>query len=107
MKDIGELMKQAAAMQARMKDAEEKLAALEVEGASGRGLVKVVLNGKGYVAAVAIDRGLLNPDDGEALEDLVAAAINDARAKLDARAAEEMRAMTAGLSLPPGMKLPF
>lgn len=107
MKDIGEIMKQAAAMQARMKDAQEKLAALEVEGRSGGGMVTIVLNGKGYVAGVAIDRALMNPAEGEVLEDLVAAALNDARAKMDARAAEEMKAMTAGLALPPGMKLPF
>lgn len=107
MKDIGELMKQAAAMQARMKDAQDKLAALEVEGVSGRGLVKVALNGKGYIAAIAIDRALLNPDEGDVLEDLIAAAVNDARAKLDQKAAEEMKAMTDGLALPPGMKLPF
>jgi hypothetical protein len=106
-KDIGELMKQAAAMQARMKDAQDKLAALEVEGVSGRGLVKVALNGKGYIAAIAIDRALLNPDEGDVLEDLIAAAVNDARAKLDQKAAEEMKAMTDGLALPPGMKLPF
>ena len=107
MKDIGELMKQAAAMQARMKDAQDRLAALEVEGAAGGGKVKIALNGKGYAAGVAIDRALLNPDEGELLEDLLAAAINDARAKLDQNAAEEMKAMTSGLSLPPGMKLPF
>lgn len=107
MKDIGELMKQAQGLQARMQEIQEKVAALEVEGVAGGGMVKVVLNGKGYAKAVAIERSLLKPNDGEIVEDLVAAAINDAKAKLEMRSAEEMKALTAGLPLPPGMKLPF
>lgn len=107
MKDLGELMKQAGAMQARLQAAQEKIAALEVEGQSGGGMVKVVMNGKGYAKSVAIERALLNPDEGEVLEDLVAAAINDAKSKFETRAAEEMKSLTAGLPLPPGMKLPF
>jgi DNA-binding YbaB/EbfC family protein len=107
MKDLGDLMKQASAMQAKLASAQEAIAALEVEGQSGGGMVKIVINGKGYVKAVAIERTLLNPDDGEVVEDLVAAALNDAKSKLDIRAAEEMKALTAGLPLPPGMKLPF
>ena len=69
--------------------------------------MKIVLNGKGYASGVAIERALLNPDEAEVLEDLIAAAINDAKSKLEVRAAEEMKAVTAGLPLPPGMKLPF
>ena len=107
MKDLGELMKQAGAMQAKLAAAQEAIAALEVEGQSGGGMVKIVINGKGYVKAVAIERALLKPEEGEVVEDLVAAAMNDAKAKLDIRAAEEMKALTAGLPLPPGMKLPF
>lgn len=107
MKDLGELMKQAGAMQAKLAAAQEAIAALEVEGQSGGGMVKIVINGKGYVKAVAIERALLKPDEGEVVEDLIAAALNDAKAKLDIRAAEEMKALTAGLPLPPGMKLPF
>lgn len=107
MKDLSELMKQAGAMQAKLASAQEAIAALEVEGQSGGGMVKIVVNGKGYVKAVAIERALLKPDEGEVVEDLIAAAMNDAKAKLDARAAEEMKALTAGLALPPGMKLPF
>jgi hypothetical protein len=107
MKDLGDLMKQAGAMQARLQAAQEKIAALEVEGQSGGGMVKVVMNGKGYAKSVAIERALLNPDEGEVLEDLVAAAINDAKSKFETRAAEEMKSLTAGLPLPPGMKLPF
>ena len=105
--DIGEIMKQAGAMQAKMQEMQEKLAALEVTGEAGGGMVKVVLNGKGYAKAVAIERGLLKEDDGEILEDLIAAAINDAKAKLETQSAAQMKEMTAGLPLPPGMKLPF
>ncbi|HBS32701.1 MAG TPA: YbaB/EbfC family nucleoid-associated protein [Parvularcula sp.] len=107
MKDLAELMKQAGAMQAKLASAQEAIAALEVEGHSGGGMVKIIINGKGYVKAVAIERALLKPEEGEVVEDLIAAALNDAKAKLDIRAAEEMKALTAGLPLPPGMKLPF
>lgn len=107
MKDISELMKQAGAMQARLQAAQEKIAALEVEGQAGGGMVKIVLNGKGYAKSVAIEAALLNAEEGEVLEDLIAAAINDAKSKLEIRAQEEMKSLTAGLPLPPGMKLPF
>jgi hypothetical protein len=107
MKDLGELMKQAGAMQAKLASAQEAIAALEVEGHAGGGMVKIVINGRGFVKAVAIERALLKPDEGEVVEDLIAAAMNDAKAKLDIRAAEEMKALTSGLPLPPGMKLPF
>jgi len=107
MKDLAELMKQAGAMQAKLQQAQEAIAALEVEGQSGGGMVRIVMNGKGYVKAVAIERALLKPDDGEVIEDLIAAALNDAKSKLDSRAGEEMQALTAGMLLPPGMKLPF
>jgi hypothetical protein len=107
MTDFSELMKQAGAMQARLQAAQEKIAALEIEGQSGGGMVRIRLNGKGYVKSVAIEPALLKPEDGEVLEDLVAAALNDAKAKLETRAQEEMRALASGLPLPPGMKLPF
>ncbi len=107
MKDLAELMKQAGAMQAKLQQAQEAIAALEVEGQSGGGMVRIVMNGKGYVKAVAIERALLKPEDGEVVEDLIAAAVNDAKSRLDARAQEEMKSLTAGLPLPPGMKLPF
>lgn len=107
MKDLTELMKQAGAMQARLTEAQEKIAALEAEGQSGGGMVKIALNGKGYCKAVAIERTLLNPAEGEVLEDLIAAAINDAKAKIETATQEEMKSMTTGLALPPGMKLPF
>ena len=106
-KDMGELMKQAGALQARMKEIQEAIAAMEAEGVSGGGMVKVVMNGKGYCKAVAIDRALMKPDDGDVVEDLVAAAINDAKAKLETMGQQEMEKLRAGLPLPPGMKLPF
>lgn len=107
MKDLGDMMKQAAGLQAKMQEIQVKIAEMEVEGAAGGGMVKVTLNGKGYAKAVAIERTLMKPEDGEILEDLLAAAINDAKSKLEARAADEMKKLTAGLPLPPGMKLPF
>lgn len=107
MKDLSELMKQAGAMQARLKEAQDRIAALEIEGQAGGGMVKIAINGKGYCKGVAIERALLNAEEGEVLEDLIAAAINDAKSKLETEAAEQMKSMTAGLALPPGMKLPF
>ncbi len=105
--DIGDIMKQAGEMQAKMKEMQDKLADLEVTGEAGGGMVKVVMNGKGYAKAVAIERALMKEDDAEILEDLIAAAINDAKAKLETQSQEQMKEMTAGLPLPPGFKLPF
>jgi len=105
--DIGEMMKQAGEMQAKMQEMQEQIAGLEVTGEAGGGMVKVTMNGKGYAKAVAIEPALLKEDDAEILEDLIAAAINDAKSKLETQSAEQMKAMTAGLSLPPGFKLPF
>ena len=105
--DIGELMKQAGQMQAKMQEVQEKIAGLEATGEAGAGMVKVTLNGKGYAKAVAIERSLMKEDDAEILEDLIAAAINDAKSKLERQTEEQMKKMTAGMPLPPGMKLPF
>jgi len=105
--DLNELMKQAGAMQAKMKEMQEEIAGLEATGEAGGGMVKVVLNGKGYAKAVAIERALMKEEDAEILEDLIAAAINDAKAKLERESEAHMKKMTAGLPLPPGMKLPF
>lgn len=105
--NIGELMKQAGAMQAKMEELQEKIAGLEAEGVAGGGMVKVVLNGKGFCKGVAVDRALLKEEEGEVLEDLIAAAINDAKAKTDTAGQEEMAKLTQGLPLPPGFKLPF
>lgn len=103
---LGNLMKQAQQMQASMQKAQEELAGMEVTGQSGGGLVSVVMNGKHQVRRISIDDSLL-ADDKDMLEDLVAAACNDALAKAEAMAAEKMSGLTAGMQLPPGMKLPF
>lgn len=107
MKDLGDIMKQAAGLQAKMQEIQEKIAEMEVEGVAGAGMVKVTLNGKGYAKSVAIEKDIINPDEGDVLEDLIAAAINDAKSKLETQSADEMKSLTAGLPLPPGMKLPF
>jgi nucleoid-associated protein EbfC len=107
MKNLGNLMKQAQQMQSKMAEMQEKLASLEVTGQSGGGMVVATLGGKGDVRRVKIDKSLVDPNDVEVLEDLLVAALNDARAKVDAVTADQMREMTGGLNLPPGMKLPF
>jgi nucleoid-associated protein EbfC len=100
------LMKQAQQMQENMKKVQDELAATEVEGQSGAGLVKVVMTCRHDVKRVSIDGSLLK-DDKEMLEDLVAAAVNDAVRRVEATVQDKMAGVTAGLPLPPGMKLPF
>ncbi len=100
------LMKQAQAMQENMKKAQDQLALIEVEGVSGAGLVKVIMTCKNEVKRVTIDPSLL-ADDKDMLEDLVAAAINDAVRKAASTAEEKMGGVTAGMALPPGFKMPF
>jgi DNA-binding YbaB/EbfC family protein len=107
MKNLGALMKQAQQMQAKMAEMQEKLAAMEVVGRSGGGMVEATVSGKGEVKRVKIDRSLVNADEVEVLEDLLVAALNDARGKVEAESAEQMKSMTGGLNLPPGLKLPF
>jgi len=106
---IAGLMKQAQAMQENMKKAQEELGNIEVEGQSGAGLVKIVMTCGHTVKRVTIDKSLLSgdEDDKETLEDLIAAAFNDAQRKAEATSQEKMSAFTSGLNLPPGMKLPF
>ncbi len=100
------LMKQAQQMQENMKRMQEQLASVEVEGEAGAGMVKVVMTCRHDVKRVSIDPSVL-ADDKEMLEDLVAAAVNDAVRKVESTVQEKMAGMTAGLPLPPGMKLPF
>jgi nucleoid-associated protein EbfC len=102
---IANLMKQAQKMQENMSKAQEELANLEVEGQSGAGAVKIVMTCKHDVKRVTIDPSVM--DDKEMLEDLIAAALNDANRRAEATSQERMGALTAGLPLPPGMKLPF
>lgn len=103
---IGNLMRQAQQMQENMKKLQGELAAMEIEGQAGSGMVKVVMTGRHEVRRVVIDPRLL-ADDREMLEDLVAAAVNDAARRVEAMTQEKMAGVTAGLPLPPGMKLPF
>lgn len=107
MKNLAGLMKQAQEMQAKMEEMQAKLEAAETEGVAGAGLVRVTLNGKGALKRVAIDPKVVDPSDVEMLQDLIVAAHADAKKKVEAHAAEEMQQMTAGLPIPPGMKLPF
>lgn len=107
MKNLGQMMKQAQEMQAKMQAMQDKLERMEVEGASGGGMVRITMTGKGTARAVSIDPALLDSKDAEMLEDLVVAAVNDAKTKAEAAAADEMKEVTGGLSLPPGFKLPF
>ena len=104
--NIGQLMKQAQMMQENMRRMQEELATVEVEGQSGAGMVKVVMTCKHEVKRISIDPSLVG-DDREMLEDLVAAAFNDAARRVEQTVAEKMSGFTAGLGLPPGMKLPF
>src|ERR1700681_2271850 len=104
--NINELMKQAEAMQANMQKAQEEIATIEVVGEAGGGMVKVTMNGRHEVKRVQIEP-TVSAEDREMLEDLIAAAANDAVHKLEARVQEKMASVTAGLQLPPGMKLPF
>lgn len=103
---LGELMKQAQAMQENFQKAQEELAATEVDGESGGGLVKVVMNGKREVKKINIDDSLVG-DDKDMLEDLVAAAINDAVHRVATMKKEKMSGLTAGIPMPPGMNFPF
>jgi nucleoid-associated protein EbfC len=107
MKDFMGMMKQAAALQEKMQSLQAEIAALEVSGSAGAGLVTVIVDGKGGVKSVKIDPSLMKAEEVEILEDLIVAAASDARGKAEALAAEKMKALTAGLPLPPGLTLPF
>jgi nucleoid-associated protein EbfC len=107
MPSLDEIMKMAEVAQAQLAQAQENLDKMEVEGVSGGGLVRIKATAKGRILGVSIDDSLLVPAEKSMLEDLIAAAINDARGKADAVAGEQMQAMTSGLPLPPGFKLPF
>ncbi|HNP35004.1 MAG TPA: YbaB/EbfC family nucleoid-associated protein [Woeseiaceae bacterium] len=103
---IGQLMKQAQQMQADMQKAQEEMAAMQITGESGGGMVKITMNGKHQVQALAIDDALFG-DDKDMLEDLIIAAFNDAQRKLEKTTQDKFSGLAGGLSLPPGMKLPF
>lgn len=103
---MGAMMKQAQAMQENMQRMQEEIAKMEVEGESGGGLVKVTMTGKHEVRRVTIDPSLME-DDKDMLEDLIAAAINDASRRIEQEQQEKMSGVTAGMNLPPGFKMPF
>lgn len=104
--DIMKMMKQVQDMQSKAQAVQQELDALDVEGRSGGGLVRVTLTGRGTMRGVKIDPSLLKPDDAEMLEDLIIAAFKEARGKVDALMEDKMKAVTGGLALPPGLK-PF
>ncbi len=107
MKNLGQMMKQVQDMQARMTEMQDQLVTLEIGGSAGAGMVQATLNGKGELRRVKIDPSLVNPAEIEVLEDLIVAAVNDAKAKVDAEVQSQVTRLTGGLGLPPGFKLPF
>ncbi|MBE7212319.1 MAG: YbaB/EbfC family nucleoid-associated protein [Gluconacetobacter diazotrophicus] len=107
MKNLAGLMKQATQMQSKMEEMQNGLAALEVEGIAGAGLVTVTLSGKGDLKRIKVDPKLADPAETEMLEDLIVAAHAEAKRHLEERTAAEMQKVTGGLNLPPGMKFPF
>lgn len=107
MKNLGQMMKQAQEMQARMQEMQEKMEQTEIHGSAGGGMVTVTMTAKGSAKAVKIDPALLDASEAEVLEDLIVAALNDAKGKAEELQAEQMKELTGGLPLPPGFKLPF
>jgi DNA-binding YbaB/EbfC family protein len=106
-KSLDDILKMAGNVQAELQKAQDKLDHIEVEGVSGGGLVKIKASAKGRIIGVDLDESLLQPSEKQMLEDLIVAALNDARGKADAASNAEMSKMTQGLPLPPGFKLPF
>lgn len=107
MNNFNNMIKQAQDLQKKMAEAQEKVETLEAEGISGGGIVKITINGKNNVTAVNIDETAIDKNEKEILEDLIVAAFNDARDKIQRKIADEMSSLTGGIKLPPGMKLPF
>jgi DNA-binding YbaB/EbfC family protein len=105
MKNLGNMMKQAQQLQAKMGEMQAKLYEVEMDGQSGGGMVTVTVNGKGDLKKLKIDPKLMSPDDTEMLEDLIVAAFNDAKTKVESHLQAEMAKLTGGLNLPPGLKL--
>jgi nucleoid-associated protein EbfC len=105
MKDLMKMMKQAQELQSRMQQMQEEMSAMEAEGQSGAGAVRVTLNGKGEMRGLKIEPSLLKPDEAEMVEDLVLAAFQDAKKKVEEKLQEKMHEITGGLQMPPGFKL--
>jgi DNA-binding YbaB/EbfC family protein len=107
MKNLNDMMRQVQQLQTRMQEVQARLENLSIGGKAGGDLVKVTLNGKGILIGIEVDPSLLKPEEKEILEDLILAAHADARAKMEAAIAEEMKQVTGGLPMPPGFQLPF
>jgi len=107
MMNIGQMMRQVQDMQSKMAEMQERLGGQEVQGQAGGGMVAVTMTGKAEMRKITIDPKLISPDDKEMLEDLIVAAVNDAKAKAEKMIAEETEKAMGGLKLPPGFKLPF
>jgi DNA-binding YbaB/EbfC family protein len=105
--NLQKMMQQAQQMQQKLADMQAKLETEEAEGSSGGGMVKILLNGKHMALKVTIDESMLKPIEKEVLEDLVVAAFNDAKNKIDSKVSDQMGQLTGGMNLPPGFKLPF
>jgi DNA-binding YbaB/EbfC family protein len=105
--DLMGMMQKARELQTKMEQLQQEVAAMEVTGTAGAGMVTVTMTGKSEMKAIRIDPSLIKPEEAEILEDLIVAAVNDARGKAEAALQDRMRDLTGGLQLPPGMKLPF
>ena len=105
--NFNEMMKRAQEMQKKMQEMQDSLSNLEVEGTSGGGMVKIIMNCKNEVKKIDIDPSIVKQDDKTMMEDLIVAALNDAKSKAEEKSKEEMKKLTGGLGLPPGMKMPF
>lgn len=107
MNNLGQMLKQAQQMQTRIQEMQQRLAAVDVTGVAGGGMVEVTLTGKGEIKKIRLDKSIVDPAEIEVLEDLIVAAFNDAKTRVERRIAEETEKLTGGFNLPPGMKLPF
>ena len=107
MNNFSDMMKKAQEMQKKMQEMQESLSNLEVEGTSGGGMVKIIMNCKNEVKKIDIDSSIIKNDEKEVMEDLIIAALNDAKSKAEEKSQDKMKELTGGLGLPPGMKIPF
>ena len=107
MNNFNDMMKKAQEMQKKMQEIQDSLSNLEVEGTSGGGIVKIIMNCKNEVKKIDIDPSIIKNDEKEVMEDLIIAALNDAKSKAEEKSQEEMKKLSGGLGLPPGMKMPF
>ena len=107
MNNFEDMMKKAQDMQKKMQEMQDSLSNLEVEGTSGGGMVKIIMNCKNEVKKIDVDPSIIKQDDKTMMEDLIVAALNDAKSKAEEKSKDEMKKLTGGLGLPPGMKMPF